>query len=61
MLPNLFAICNQQEWTVDKILKEGEINLTFRRSFRDAEEIEWEDLRKLVEGVSISQQPDSVR
>jgi hypothetical protein len=53
MLPNLFAICNQQEWTVDKVLKEGEINLTFRRSFRDREEIDWEDLRKLVEGVSI--------
>jgi hypothetical protein len=23
MFPNLFAICNQQEWTIDRVLKEG--------------------------------------
>jgi hypothetical protein len=61
MFPNLFTICNQQEWIVDKVLKNGEINLTFRRGFREAEYTEWEELRELVEGVFISQQPDSVR
>jgi hypothetical protein len=48
MFPNLFTICNQQEWTVDKVLKNGEINLTFRRGFREAEDMEWEEMREFL-------------
>jgi hypothetical protein len=59
--PKLFEICNQQEWTVHKVLRDGGLNLTFRRNFRPSHTIEWEDLVVLVEGVSLSQTPDTVK
>jgi hypothetical protein len=60
VFPNLFKICNQQEWTIDRVLRNGGINLTFRRAFGGAEDVEWEELIKVVERVTTSQQPDSV-
>jgi hypothetical protein len=60
VFPNLFKICNQQEWTIDRVLRNGDINLTFRRAFGGTENAEWEELIKVVERVTTSQQPDSV-
>jgi hypothetical protein len=43
------------------VLRDGGLNLTFRRNFRPSHTIEWEDLVVLVEGVSLSQTPDTVK
>jgi hypothetical protein len=37
------------------------VNLTFRRNFGEVEENEWENLLMLMEVVSLSQEPDTVR
>jgi hypothetical protein len=34
------------------VLKDGEVNLSFRRNFDREEVIEWEELEREVEGVS---------
>jgi hypothetical protein len=60
VFPHLFEICNHKEWTVEKVLRNGNINLIFRRAFGKAEELEWEDLVEIVERVNLSQQTDSV-
>jgi hypothetical protein len=60
VFPNLYAICNQQEWTIDRVMRNGNINLTFRRGFGSVEENEWGDLVELAERVNITQQLDSV-
>jgi hypothetical protein len=36
------------------------MNLTFRRNFGDREEREWGDLTAMLEGVTLSQEPDTV-
>jgi hypothetical protein len=70
--PELFEICNQQEWTVHKVLQNGDLNLTSRRNFRPIHATEWDDLVTihatewddlvtLVEGVRLSQTPDTVK
>jgi hypothetical protein len=41
VFPNLFAICNQQEWIIDRVLRNGITNLTFQRAFENVEELEW--------------------
>jgi hypothetical protein len=60
VFPNLYAICNQQEWTIDRVMRGGKINLTFRRGFGAVEENEWGELVDLAERVNITQQLDSV-
>jgi hypothetical protein len=57
----IFAICNQKEWSVYKVLRGRGINLTFRRNFGEKEKEEWDELILLLEGVSLSHCPDSVR
>jgi hypothetical protein len=46
---------------VYKVLRGGEINLTFRRTFGEKEKREWDELIALLEDVNLSQCPDSVR
>jgi hypothetical protein len=46
---------------VTKRSGEGDINLTFRRTFREMEKREWDELISLLEGVNLSQCPDSGR
>lgn len=58
--PHLFEICNQREWTIERVLRNGNINLTFKRGFGESEELEWEGLVELVERLNLLQQPDSV-
>jgi transcription elongation factor Elf1 len=43
------------------VLRDGDLNLTFRRNFGAAQGVEWAALTALMEGVSLSQRPDSVR
>jgi hypothetical protein len=59
--PNLFEICNQKEWSVFKIINNGSINLTFRRNFGDSHVQEWAKLFALIEVVSLTDLPHSVR
>jgi hypothetical protein len=58
--PNLFDICNQKEWSVFKTQRNGSINLTFRRNFRDEHDQEWAALSGQVEETSLNNIPDSV-
>jgi hypothetical protein len=58
--PGLFEICNQRECSVAKVLRNGDLNLTFRRSFGDREEREWNDLTIMLEAVTLSQESDTV-
>jgi hypothetical protein len=53
----LYIICDQQAWEVSRVLREGEINLTFRRNFDISEVLEWEEL----EGVQLTYEENSVR
>jgi hypothetical protein len=46
--------------TIDRVLRNGTINLTFRRGFGEVEDLEWVELIEIVERASISQQPDSI-
>jgi hypothetical protein len=59
--PGIYEICNQQEWTVAKVLRNENLHLTFRRNFGVTQTIEWSDLRILIDGVSLTQAPDKVR
>jgi hypothetical protein len=59
--PRLFELCNQQSWVVARVLRNGTINLTFRRNFGEAEQIEWEILRSVLEGVTLTSDKDTVR
>jgi hypothetical protein len=59
--PNLFAICNQKEWSVAKALNNGSINLTFRRNFGEVQTQEWLDLSNMLQGTALSSFPDSIR
>jgi hypothetical protein len=43
------------------VLRDRGLNLTFRRNFRMSHATEWEDLVVLVEGISLSQTPDTVK
>jgi hypothetical protein len=55
VFPNLYVICDQQEWTIDRVLRNGNINRTFRRGFGVVEENEWGDLVELAERINITQ------
>jgi hypothetical protein len=59
--PRLYDLCNQQNWVVAKVLRNGTINLTFRRNFGETEQTEWETLRSVLEGVTLSSDKDTVR
>jgi hypothetical protein len=58
--PNLFDICIQKEWSVFKTLRNGSINLTFRRNFGDKHDQEWATLPSLIEETTLTNIPDSV-
>jgi hypothetical protein len=43
-----------------KVLKNGSINLTFRRNFGEEEQEEWDGLRMIVENMTLNAETDSV-
>jgi hypothetical protein len=59
--PRIFAICNQENWVVAWVMRNGSINLTFRRNFGEAEQTEWENLRSVLEGKFLNSERDTVR
>jgi hypothetical protein len=59
--PGIYEICNQQEWTVAKVMRNENLNLTFRRNFGATQTIEWSELRTLIDGMSLTQAPDNVK
>jgi hypothetical protein len=59
--PRLFEICNQQEWSVARVLRDGNLNLTFRRNFGAAQVVEWADLTAMMENISLTQTSDTMR
>jgi hypothetical protein len=59
--PNLFEICNQQDWSVHRILVDGSPKLSFRRIFGLREEKEWLELSQILEAISLTDDKDSVR
>jgi hypothetical protein len=46
---------------LSRVLRRGEINLTFRQNFDTTEIAEWEDLEAELEGVQLADEEDSVR
>jgi hypothetical protein len=46
----IFSICKQQNWEVTKTLKDGEVNLPFRRNVDNEEVLEWDELERELEG-----------
>jgi S-adenosylmethionine:diacylglycerol 3-amino-3-carboxypropyl transferase len=46
---------------VARVLKDGEVNLSFRRNFDSKEVIEWEELERELEGVQLNTKDDTVR
>jgi hypothetical protein len=56
----IFLINNEQDWSIHDILKDYEINLTFRRSFGTQELEEWQQLILLIRGVQLTEEPDTV-
>jgi hypothetical protein len=59
--PGIYEICNQQEWTVAKVMRNENLNLTFRRNYGTIQTIEWSELRILINGMSLTQAPDNVK
>lgn len=57
---NIFAICNDQEQTVWGVLRNNEINLSFRRSFGRVEVEEWQQLISQRREVQLQEGPDTV-
>jgi hypothetical protein len=56
----IYIICAQQAWEVSRVLRRGEINLTFMRNFNISEVLEWEELERELEGVQLTDEDDSV-
>jgi hypothetical protein len=59
--PSIFTICNQQEWSVHRVLNSDHLNLTFRRNFGDIENQEYFELREMMSEVQLTNSQDSVR
>jgi hypothetical protein len=59
--PRLFEICNQQEWSVSRVLRDGNLNMTFRRNFGAAQEVEWADLTTMMENTHLTLSLDTMR
>jgi hypothetical protein len=59
--PRLFEICNQLEWSVARVLRNGNLKLTFRRNFGAAQEVEWADLTAMMENIHLTHSSDTVR
>jgi hypothetical protein len=59
--PGIYEICNQQDWTVAKVMRNENLNLTFRRNFGAIQTLEWSELRTLIDGMFLTQAPDKVK
>jgi hypothetical protein len=59
----IFSICKQQNWEVARVLKDKEVNLSFRRNFDNGEVLKWEELERELEGGGgqLNNEEDTVR
>jgi hypothetical protein len=57
----IFAICNQQEWYVNRVLNQGHVELTCRRNFGDKENREYNELMEMMARVHLANSQDSAR
>lgn len=55
-----FEICNEQDKTVYEVLRNNEVNLTFRRCFGSVEIEEWQQLLNRIRDVQLQEGPDAV-
>jgi hypothetical protein len=51
LFPAIYACCEQQNKTVAEVMGGDGLNLTFCRSFGPEEVEEWDNLRRVVEGL----------
>jgi hypothetical protein len=56
----LYYICNKKTKTVAEVWSEGEIRLSFRRSFSESMMQSWGELVSVVEQVNLKDEPDSL-
>jgi hypothetical protein len=56
----LFSICQQQKWEVARVLRDGEINLSFRRNFEE-EILEWGEPERELGEVQLNTEEDTMR
>jgi hypothetical protein len=59
--PSIFTICNQQEWSIHRVLNLDHLNLTFRRNFGVIENQEYIELREMMSEIQLTNSQDSVR
>jgi hypothetical protein len=59
--PSIFAINNQQEWSVHRVLNQDQVELTFKRNFGDRENQEYIELMEMMSEVHLANSQDSVR
>jgi hypothetical protein len=57
----IFDICNEQEESVYNVLKNNDINLTFRRSFGEEEQEAWLLLISQIRDIQLNTEPDKVK
>jgi hypothetical protein len=55
------VICKQQNWEVARVLEGGVINLSFRRNFCREEILEWEELERELERITLFDREDFIR
>jgi hypothetical protein len=60
-IPSIFTICNQQEWSIHRVLNSDLLNLTFRRNFGVIENQEYIELREMMSEIQLTNSQDSVR
>lgn len=58
MFPNIFKICTNPNAKVAEYWRNGEWNIEFRRNFGISEQMEWEQLVNLTDGVVLDNQRD---
>jgi hypothetical protein len=56
----LFSICQQQKWEVARVLRDGEINLSFRRNFEE-EILEWGEPERELGEVQLNTEEHTMR
>jgi hypothetical protein len=57
---SLYSICNEKTKSTADIWVEGELRLSFRRTFSEEMLLNWEELRAVVEQVNITDGSDAL-
>jgi hypothetical protein len=60
IFPRLFAIAMQPRVTIVVLFRDNSCRVTFRRELGFGEQVEWDSLSLLVEGINISEPQDTI-